>query len=240
MRRHLFWRTTEVSDHQGGVYGYRLREAMDCPGVGLGDTECQDKKGLATGLKVLAEDRGCKRIMVPVGVQSVEHGWESFVGEVMALPKSLRSRLTIEVHGLRTAVSQGCAELAQMLQDDGLVSVAAWVRCGESEFVEEVMATMSPSILAVERGDCRKALTAKGREDFLDTLEIANGGGALVLVDGVDCEQDFRAMRDVGVDLLHGNFWGKMTFTEESRQVGGLLPASFNRRGQESARGEYA
>jgi hypothetical protein len=107
-------------------------------------------KGLGTALKMLSEDRSCRRVMVSVGMGSVDRAGTQFADAIMGAPPDVRSKVVIGLRLQGEGVPVACADFAQALQAVAGVSVAAWVCCDRTEFVADVMEGIAPATLAIE------------------------------------------------------------------------------------------
>jgi hypothetical protein len=227
------WRSTTVHDRAGPVFCKRMERARtdQRAEVEQGASECDDMRGLATAVRMLAEDRGCRRVMVPVGLQSVEQSGRRFADAMMGLPLGVRSKILVELRVIGDRLPKACVEFAQALQMQASVSVATWVRCDRTEFVTEVIEQLSPAILGIEAKCLEWAMSTGNRSCYIDAVEAASLGGAMVLAAGVDSQRDLLSMTEIGVDLVYGRWWQKVTYAEEPKGHGApALPEQHERR----------
>jgi hypothetical protein len=199
--------------------------------TGPGEYECEDMRGLATAVRMLAEDRTCNRVMLPVGMESVERSGGRYADVLMGLPLEVRSKILVELRQSEERITKACAEFAKALQMQANMSVTAWVCCDRTEFVTEVMDGLSPAILGIEERCLRRAMSTGDRSCYIDAVEAAGLGGAMVLAAGVDSEEDIMSMTEIGVELVHGRWWQKASYVEEPKGHGAPgLPEQHERR----------
>lgn len=216
------WRSTTVHDGAGRVFCKRIERALTDKQQVLeeGASECEDMRGLATAVRMLAEDGTCSRVMIPVGIGSVEDSGSRFADAMMGMPLELRSKILVEIKMRGDRVNKRCAEFAESLQMGAGVSVVAWVEWERTEFAVEVMEVLSPAILGIEVGRLREAVSAADRSTYIDTVEAASLGGAMVLAGGVDSKRDLLSVQEIGVELVHGRWLQKTSYVEEEAGYG--------------------
>jgi hypothetical protein len=211
------WRAVSVHDTNGRVFANKL-EASEAFEV-LGDlTTCPswyNMRTLGTAIRMIVENKSCKRLMVPVDMRTIEGSGMQYARLLMTIPLEMRSKIFVELQTRGKPVSRICASFAQAVQEEGGMSVAVWARCGSNEYLDEVMAALSPSILAID-GKCLKAAMASGdRRFYIDAVECATNGGARVLAAGVDTADEMRSMEEIGVELVCGALKSKIVGVEE-------------------------
>ena len=216
------WRITTVHNRDGNVFCRRIertypdRVDSEVPGA----DECEKMRGLATAIKMLAEDMSCRRVMVPVGVDSVQRDGIHFGDALMGIALEVRSKIVIELRQIGAAIPRSCVEFAKAMQMQANVPVATWVSCDRTEFVTGVVDGLSPAVLGIEAQSLRLAMSQGDRSSYIDAVEVAELGGAMVMADGVDCIDDLKSVAEIGVELVAGRLWRKTSFVEEAKGSG--------------------
>lgn len=215
VREQSIWRAVSVHDTDGRVFANKL-EASEAFEV-LADLTTgpffYNMRTLATAIRLIAENKSCKRLMVPVDMRTIEGAGMQYARLLMTIPLEMRAKIFVELQTRGNPVSKICSSFAHAIQEEGGMSVAVWARCGSNEYLDEVMDKLSPSILAID-AKCLKA-SAGDRSFYIDAVECATMGGARVLAAGVDTEEELRSMKEIGVELVCGGLNSKVVGVQE-------------------------
>ncbi len=79
------------------------------PEMEPGASECEDMRGLATAVRMLAEDNTCQRVMLPVGMDTVERSGARYADVIMGLPLHVRSKILVELRQGGESVPKACS-----------------------------------------------------------------------------------------------------------------------------------
>lgn len=160
---------------------------------------------LATAIRLLSQTPACKRLIVPVEMQTLDLFGSEYARMLSTIPEDFRAKMFLELNTQGMPVTDATAAFSQHVQDECYMSLAVWTRCCDVPYVRELMDNLQPAVLGIERRCVRKAIENADRSFLLDAAEIGVQGGARVMAEGVDSESDLESMRAIGVDLVCGS-----------------------------------
>ena len=217
MSEQSIWRAVSVHDTTGRVFANKLEasEAFEVLGDLTTGPTFYNMRTLATAIRMIVENPSCKRLMVPVEMRTIEGAGMQYAKLLMTIPLEMRAKIFVELQTRGKPVSQICSSFAQAMQEEGGMSVAVWARCGSSEYLDELMYKLSPSVLAIEAKCLKAAMSTGNRSFYIDAVESAAMGGARVLAAGVEKEEELSSMKEIGVELVCGTLFSKVVGVKE-------------------------
>lgn len=195
-----------VHHPEGQEFGLRLVEPPSFRMLG-GVTDCSasyNMRTLATAIRLLSQTPKCKRLLVPVEMQTLDLFGAEYARMLLTIPDEFRSKMFLELSTDDMPVTDATAAFSLHIQNEVGMSLAVWTKCCDVPYVNELMDNLQPALLGIDRRCVRQALDSGDRSFMLDAIEIGSAGGARVLVEGVDSEQDLRSMREIQIDLVCG------------------------------------
>lgn len=213
------WTATSVHRTNGNIFGRRLEasNAFKVLGEMTNGSSRYNMRTLATAIRVMLDVTSCGRLIVPVDMRTIEESGKQYTRQLMTVPSDMRSKLFIELQTGGRPIGNVFAGFARAIQEEVGMSIVAWGRCGNPEYLESLMETLSPSILAID-GSCLKATRATGdRSVYIDAVECALSGGASVMAAGVDTDEELMSMEEIGVELVYGGLKSRVVDVEEGK-----------------------
>ncbi|MBK6616070.1 hypothetical protein [Ottowia sp.] len=193
--------------HEGGEqFGLRLIEPASFRALGqmTADAAVYNMRTLATAIRFLALNEKCKRLFVPVDMETLERYGTEYARMLMTIPDAYRSKMFLELDTQGRPITEGTTVFSRSIQDDCGMSLAVWTKSCALPYVGQVVQALTPAVFGIDRRCVKKASQGGARICVLDAMERGLEGGARVLADGVDTAEALNSMREIGVELFSG------------------------------------
>jgi EAL domain-containing protein (putative c-di-GMP-specific phosphodiesterase class I) len=198
--------TLSVHHASGAEFALRLiqPDSFRLLGEVTDDAASYNMRTLATAIRLLRQIPKCKRLFVPVEMETLDLFASEYTRMLLTIPEAYRSKMFLELRTDGRSVTEATANFSMSVQEDCGMSLAVWTKCNDVHYVDDLMRSLAPSVLGIERA-CMKQAVESGRRAFLlDTAEIGLQGGARVMAEGVDTQREVASLVGVGIDLLCG------------------------------------
>ena len=205
--KRLAFSSMTVHQSSGSEFAARLMEPESFRMLGelSEDASSYNMRTLATAIRMLNSRRECLRLLVPVEMNTLDACGGEYIGMLMSIPENYRYKMFLELTTNGEAITDSTAAFSYNIQHNCGMSLAVWASCGDLGYVRELMNSLSPAILGIDKRCIKNACRTRDRSFVLDAAELAVEGGARVLAEGIDTAHQRDSMREIGIDLLCGS-----------------------------------
>ena len=225
----LVFSSMTVHQSSGAEFATRLIEPESFRMLGelSEDASSYNMRTLATAIRLLSSKPECMRLLVPVGMKTLDDCGGEYIGMLLSIPETYRYKMFLELTTDGAPITDSTAAFSYNIQNNCGMSLAVWSSCGDLGYVSQLMDALSPAILGIDKRCVKRACKTGERGFVLDAAELATIGGARILAEGIDTGEERDSMREIGVELLCGSAMSEMReeLEGEYRRDGHLMGA---------------